>query len=61
MKKTLAVGVMAAMRLGRAIRWIESRRENLMAANHAREVSYDVEIGWASDGAITRSPGTPRI
>jgi CO/xanthine dehydrogenase Mo-binding subunit len=40
------------MRLGRPVKWIESRRENLMAANHAREVDYDVEIGFDRDGRI---------
>src|SRR5206468_10882135 len=34
------------------VRWIESRRENLMAANHAREVGYDVEIGFDAEGRI---------
>ena len=34
------------MKLGRPVKWIESRRENLMAANHAREVTYEVEIGF---------------
>ncbi|PYM83251.1 MAG: hypothetical protein DME13_16130, partial [Candidatus Rokuibacteriota bacterium] len=29
---------LAAMTLGRPVKWIETRRENLMAANHAREV-----------------------
>ena len=43
---------MAAMRLGRPVKWIESRRENLMAANHAREVDYDIEIGFDGDGGI---------
>src|SRR5437773_2470140 len=43
---------LAAMKLGRPVRWIESRRENLMAANHAREVEYDVEIGFDGDGHI---------
>jgi carbon-monoxide dehydrogenase large subunit len=43
---------LAAMRLGRAVKWIESRRENLMAANHAREVDYDIEIGFGGDGRI---------
>jgi carbon-monoxide dehydrogenase large subunit len=43
---------LAAMRLGRPVKWIESRRENLMAANHAREVDYDVEIGFDRDGRI---------
>src|SRR5205823_10514743 len=43
---------LAAMKLGRSVRWIESRRENLMAANHAREVEYDVEIGFDGDGHI---------
>ncbi len=43
---------LAAMKLGRPVKWIESRRESLMATNHAREVSYDVEIGFDADGRI---------
>jgi carbon-monoxide dehydrogenase large subunit len=43
---------LAAMTLGRPVKWIESRRENLMAANHAREVVYEVEIGFDADGRI---------
>jgi carbon-monoxide dehydrogenase large subunit len=40
------------MKLGRPVKWIESRRENLMAANHAREVAYEIEIGFDRDGRI---------
>src|SRR6267143_1836840 len=43
---------LAAMTLGRPVKWIESRRENLMAANHAREVGYEIEIGFDADGRI---------
>jgi carbon-monoxide dehydrogenase large subunit len=43
---------LAAMKLGRPVKWIETRRENLMAANHAREVAYDVEMGLDADGHI---------
>lgn len=43
---------LAALKLGRPVKWIESRRENLMAANHAREVAYEIEIGFAGDGRI---------
>ena len=43
---------LAALKLGRPVKWIESRRENLMAANHAREVGYAIEIGFAADGRI---------
>ena len=43
---------LAAMKLGRPVKWIESRRENLMAANHAREVTYEIEIGFDRDGRI---------
>lgn len=43
---------LAALRLGRPVKWVESRRENLMAANHAREVTYEVEMGFAADGRI---------
>ena len=43
---------LAAMRLGRPVKWIESRRENLMSANHAREVAYEIEMGFDRDGRI---------
>src|SRR5262249_24390497 len=43
---------LAAMRAGRRVKWIESGRENLMSANHAREVSYDIEMGFGDDGRI---------
>ena len=43
---------LAAMKLGRPVKWIETRRENLMAANHAREVEYDVAMGFDRDGRI---------
>ena len=42
----------AAHRLRRPVKWIESRRENLMSANHAREVAYEIEMGFAGDGRI---------
>ena len=43
---------LAALKLGRPVKWIESRRENLMAANHAREVAYEIEMGFDPDGRI---------
>jgi carbon-monoxide dehydrogenase large subunit len=42
----------AAVRLGRPIRWIEDRREHLMATNHSREVECDIEIACKRDGTI---------
>ncbi len=42
----------AARYLGRPVKWIEDRRENLMAMNHAREVETDLEIACARDGTI---------
>jgi carbon-monoxide dehydrogenase large subunit len=43
---------LAAMKLGRPVRWIEDRRESLMATNHARQVEYEAEIGFDADGHI---------
>lgn len=43
---------LAALKLGRPVRWIEERRENLIAANHAREVEYDLELGLDAAGRI---------
>ena len=42
----------AAKRLGRPVRWIEDRRENLMATNHAREAECEIEIACERDGRI---------
>jgi carbon-monoxide dehydrogenase large subunit len=43
---------LAAMKLGRPVRWIEDRRESLMATNHARQTEYLAEIGFDGDGRI---------
>jgi len=43
----------AASRLvGRPVRWIETRRENLISSLHAREDIVDVRAGVKSDGTI---------
>ena len=42
----------AAMKLGRPVKWIEDRREHLMAANHSREISCEIEIAARRDGTI---------
>ena len=42
----------AARKLGRPVRWIEDRRENLMATNHAREAECEIEIACERDGRI---------
>jgi aerobic carbon-monoxide dehydrogenase large subunit len=43
---------LAAMKLGRPVRWIEDRHESLMATNHARQVEYQAEIGFDAEGRI---------
>jgi carbon-monoxide dehydrogenase large subunit len=42
----------AARHVGRPVKWIEDRREHLMAMNHAREAEADIEIACARDGTI---------
>ena len=42
----------AARHVNRPVKWIEDRRENLMAMNHAREAEADLEIACARDGTI---------
>jgi carbon-monoxide dehydrogenase large subunit len=43
---------LAAMKLGRPVKWIETRQENLMSANHAREGTWQCEMGFHADGRI---------
>jgi carbon-monoxide dehydrogenase large subunit len=42
----------AARRLGRPVKWIESRRENLLAATHAREARVAVEAAADAAGRL---------
>jgi carbon-monoxide dehydrogenase large subunit len=42
----------AARRLGRPVRWIETRRDHLAATGHDREQVHDARIGFAADGRI---------
>src|SRR5882724_1220429 len=42
----------AARHVNRPVKWIEDRRENLMAMNHAREADCEVEIACRRDGTI---------
>ena len=42
----------AAKKLNRAVKWIEDRRENLIASNHARDAECELEIACERDGTI---------
>jgi carbon-monoxide dehydrogenase large subunit len=42
-----------AKRLGRPVKWIESRRENYVATTHGRDHITDIEVGAKRDGTIT--------
>jgi len=41
-----------ARMVGRPVKWIEDRREHLLATAHAREVECELEIACRSDGVI---------
>ncbi len=41
-----------ARKFGRPVKWIEDRREHLMAIGHSREASCDVELAFAKDGTL---------
>ncbi len=43
---------LAAMALGRPVKWIEDRREHMMAAAHARDQVHEITLGAARDGTL---------
>ena len=50
-----------ALKLGRPVRWIEDRRENLLTSYQSREQVHNVEVGFDlevefSGSAIAGSP-----
>lgn len=42
----------ASFRLGRPVKWIEDRLENLLGSNHSRQMSCELEIVCERDGRI---------
>jgi carbon-monoxide dehydrogenase large subunit len=44
--------VIAARTLGRAVKWIEDRSENLIAGGHSREESIDVSLAFDDKGIL---------
>ncbi|MBK0392140.1 xanthine dehydrogenase family protein molybdopterin-binding subunit [Ramlibacter algicola] len=47
----------ASFHVGRPVKWIEDRRENLMATNHSREMHCELEIAVDAGGVITGMRG----
>src|SRR6202035_1867875 len=43
---------LAALRLGRPVKWIEDRRENLIATNHSRQQTHHIRAAIDRDGHI---------
>jgi len=45
--------VVGALKIGRPVKWIETRTENLTSTGFARDYHMDVEIGATEDGRVT--------
>jgi carbon-monoxide dehydrogenase large subunit len=43
---------LAALRLKRPVKWIEDRREHLMAANHSRQQRHQARVAVDADGVV---------
>jgi CO/xanthine dehydrogenase Mo-binding subunit len=43
---------LAALRLGRPVKWIEDRREHLLAANHSRQQHHHIRAAVDGDGRL---------
>jgi aerobic carbon-monoxide dehydrogenase large subunit len=43
---------LAAIQLGRPLKWVEDRLEHMLSAVHAREQIHDIELGLDSEGRI---------
>lgn len=43
---------LAAMKLGRPVKWIEDRREHMLASNHERGQLHDISVAMDEDGHI---------
>src|SRR5262249_57654869 len=48
---------LGALRLHRPVKWIEDRREHLIATNHSREQHYHVPAAVDGDGQLLAAAG----
>jgi len=48
----------AAVKLGRAVKWIEDRREHFVAAVQERDQHWDLDVAYAADGRLLGVRGT---
>jgi aerobic carbon-monoxide dehydrogenase large subunit len=55
-KEEVAV-ILAALKFGRPLKWIEDRYENLIAANQAREAEMVLKVAFDADGKLIASHG----
>jgi carbon-monoxide dehydrogenase large subunit len=46
------IACVAALRLGRPVKWIEDRREHLIAANHSRQQRHQIRAAFDAQGRI---------
>jgi aerobic carbon-monoxide dehydrogenase large subunit len=49
--------ILAALKFGRPLKWIEDRYENLIAANQAREAEMVLKVAFDADGRLMASHG----
>jgi aerobic carbon-monoxide dehydrogenase large subunit len=49
--------ILAALKLGRPLKWIEDRYENLTAASQAREAEMVLQVAFDADGKLIASHG----
>jgi carbon-monoxide dehydrogenase large subunit len=47
-----ALVAFAARRLGRPVKWVETRSESMLATNHGRGMVHDAELAVAADGSF---------
>ena len=45
--------IVGALKIGRPVKWVETRTENLTSTGFARDYHMDVEIGATEDGRVT--------
>lgn len=55
--KEEVAAILAAMKFGRPLKWIEDRYENLIGANQAREQEMTLQIAFDADGRLLASHG----
>ena len=50
--------IVGALKIGRPVKWIADRPEDIVATTHSRDIDVDLDVGYSRDGRLVAAQAT---